>query len=60
MTHFQDFPVSTNMISNVFMLYHMKVQMVYDLGEKKYQNPKFIFLTISGQKVIKTDYSAEA
>ena len=42
--NFQDTSVSTNMISNKCMIYHMKVRIVnYDLGPKKCQNPKFIF-----------------
>ena len=33
MGHVQDTPVSTNMISNECMIYHMKVHIVdYDLG----------------------------
>ena len=42
--NFQDTSVSTNMISNKCMIYHMKVHIVnYDLGPKKCQTPEFIF-----------------
>ena len=47
MGHVQDSPVSTNMISNAYMIYHMKVQIVsYNLDQKKIKNPKFIFCLI--------------
>ena len=44
MGHVQDSPVSNNMISNEFMIHHMKVPIVsYNLGQKKFQTPNFIF-----------------
>ena len=42
MGHVQDSPVSINMIPNKYMIYHMN----YNLGQKKIQNPKFIFYFI--------------
>ena len=48
MGHVQDPPVSTNMISIVCMIYHMKVHMFgYDLGPPKMPKSKIHILTIS-------------
>ena len=48
MGHVQDPPVSTNMISIVCMIYHMKVHMFgYNLGPKKFSKSKIHILTIS-------------
>jgi hypothetical protein len=48
MDHVQDPPVSTNMISIVCMIYHMKVQMFgYNLGPQKMSRSKIHILTIS-------------
>ena len=48
MGHVQDPPVSTNMISIVCMIYHMKVQMFgYNLGPQKMSKSKIHILTIS-------------
>ena len=48
MGHVQDPPVSTNMISIVCMIYHMKVHMFgYNLGPQKMSKSKIHILTIS-------------
>ena len=48
MGHVQDPPVSTNMISIVCMIYHMKVHMFgYNLGPPKMSKSKIHILTIS-------------
>ena len=48
MDHVQDPPVSTNMISIVCMIYHMKVHMFcYNLGQDKISKSKIHILTIS-------------
>ena len=48
MGHVQDPPVSTNMISIVCMIYHMKVHMFgYNLGPKNFSKSKIHILTIS-------------
>ena len=50
MGHVQDSPVATTMISNEFMIYHMKVHIIsYNLGQKKISKSKIHILTISGQ-----------
>ena len=50
----QDCPVSTNMISNLFVMYHMKVNVFcYNLASKKNPNSKIHVLTISGQMSLK-------
>ena len=54
MGHVQDSPLSTNMISNVCIIYHMKVHMVcYDFG-KKMSKSKIHILPIYEQKDLKT------
>ena len=52
MGHGQDSPVSNNMISNEFMIHHMKVS--YNLGQKKFQNSHFAHLWTNG---LQTSYS---
>ena len=48
MGHVEDPPVSTNMISIVFMIYHMKVHMFgYNLGPQEMSKSKILILTIS-------------
>ena len=64
MCHVQDTPVSTNMISNEIMIYHMKVHMVRNnFGSKKFSKSKKCNLAHFGQtqplcigktKVVKT------
>ena len=50
MGHVQDSPVSNNMISNEFMIHHMKVHIVsYNLGQKKISKSKIHILPIYGQ-----------
>ena len=50
----KDSPVSTNIISNVCMIYHMKVHMVrYNFSRKKLQNPKFIFCLFMNKRTSK-------
>ena len=58
MGHVEDPPVSTNMISIVFMIYHMKVHMFgYNLGSKKIWKSKIHILTIFRTNVNETSYS---
>ena len=67
MGHVQDPPVSTNMISNVCMVYHMKVYMFgYNIGPQKISKSKINILTISEPMsmkpaivIIGADYSYE-
>ena len=55
MGHVQDSPVSTNMISNVCIIYHMKVHMVsYDFGQKEFSKSKIHILHIYEQMDLKT------
>ena len=55
MGHVQDSPVSTNMISNECMIYHMKVHIVnYDLGPQKISKSKIHILPIYEQMNPKT------
>ena len=50
MGHVQDSPVSTNIISKVCMIYHMKEHMVsYNFGQKKISKSKIHILPIFGQ-----------
>ena len=54
MGHVQDTPVSTKMILNECMIYHMKVHTVsYNLGQKKFQNPEFVFYLIMNKQTPK-------
>ena len=51
MGHVQDTPVSTKMILNECMIYHMKVHIViYNLDQKKFQNPEFMFCLIMDKR----------
>ena len=53
--HVQDSPVSTNMISNEYMVYHMKVHIVsYNLGPKNISKSKIHILPNYGQTDSKT------
>ena len=54
MGNVQDTPVSTKMILNECMIYHMKVHIVnYNLSQKKFQNPEFIFSLIMDKRTQK-------
>ena len=54
MGHVQDTPVSTKMILNECMIYHMKVHIVsYNLGQKIFQNPEFIYCLIMNKRTPK-------
>ena len=54
MGHVQDTPVSTKMILNECMIYHMKVHIVsYNLGQNFFQNPEFIFCLIMDKRTQK-------
>ena len=51
MGHVQDTPVSTKMILNECMIYHMKVRIVsYNLGQKKVSKSRIHILPNYGQK----------
>ena len=55
MGHVQDPPVSTNMISIVCMIYHMKVHIVsYNLDQKKFSKSKIHILPNYEQTNLKT------
>ena len=55
MGHVQDTPVSTKMILNECMIYHMKVHIVsYDLGQKKISKSRIHILPNYGQTDSKT------
>ena len=50
MGHYQDSPVSLNMISNECMIYHLKVHIVsYNLGQKYFSKIKIHILPNYGQ-----------
>ena len=54
MGHVQDSPVSTKMILDECMIYHMKVRIVsYSLDKKNVQNPIFIFHLIMNERTPK-------
>ena len=55
MGHVQDTPVSTKMILNECMIYHMKVHIVsYNLGQKKVSKSRLRILPNYGQMDSKT------
>ena len=59
MDHVQDPPVSTNMISIVCMIYHMKVHMFgYNLGPKKNWKIQNSYFDHFRTNVNETSYSA--
>ena len=55
MGHVQDTPVSTSMISNVYMICHMKVHIVsYNLDQKNFSKSKIHILPNYEQTDLKT------
>ena len=55
MDHIQDFALSTHMISNECMIYHMKVYIVsYDLGQNFFSKSKIHILPNYEQKDFQT------
>ena len=55
MGHFQDTPVSTKMILNEFMIYHMKVDIVsYNLGQNFFFKSRIHIFPNYGQTDSKT------
>lgn len=65
MGHVQDSPVSTNMISNECMIYHMKVHIVsYNLGQIFFSKSKIHVLPIyeqtdSNTAIVQSQYRTE-